>query len=111
MVKKKTAEMDRDEAVEFYNNLGLPCAPVYHINETVADPQLEARGMLVEVDHPIIGKVKVPNFPVKFSETPGVIKTSAPLLGQHSKEILMDILGYSEERVMELVRDGVTSIA
>jgi len=110
LVKKKTAEMDRDEAVEFYNNLGLPCAPVYHINETVADPHLEARGMFVEVDHPIIGKVKVPNFPVKFSETPGVIKTSAPLLGQHSKEILMDILGYSEECVMKLVREGVTSL-
>jgi CoA:oxalate CoA-transferase len=111
LVKKKTAEMNRDEAVEFYNNLGLPCAPVYHINETVVDPHLEARDMFVEVDHPIIGKVKVPNFPVKFSETPGVVKTSAPLLGQHSKEILMDILGYSEERVIELVRDGVTSLA
>jgi CoA:oxalate CoA-transferase len=63
------------------------------------------------VDHPIIGKAKVPNFPVRFSETPGVVKTPAPLLGQHSKEILMDIIGYSEEHIMKLVKNGVTSFS
>jgi crotonobetainyl-CoA:carnitine CoA-transferase CaiB-like acyl-CoA transferase len=55
--------------------------------------------------------VKVPNFPPQFSETPGVVKTAAPLLGQHSKEVLMGVLGLSEERVMELMRAGVTSLA
>lgn len=52
----------------------------------------------------------MPNFPVKLSETPGVIKTAAPLLGQNSKEILIEVLGYSEEKVMELVKAGVTSL-
>jgi CoA:oxalate CoA-transferase len=111
LVTEKTAEMDRDEAVDFYVKLGLPVAPVYHIDETVADPHLAARGMFVELEHPKAGKVRVPNFPVQLSETPGVVRTAAPLLGEHSKEVLMGLLDLSEERVAELVRKGVTSLA
>jgi CoA:oxalate CoA-transferase len=111
LVMEKTAEMDRDEAVEFYLRLGLPVAPVYHVDETVVDPHLAARGMFVELEHSRAGAVKVPNFPVKFSETPGVVRTAAPLLGEHSKEVLTELLGLSEERVAELVRMGVTSLA
>ena len=110
-IGEKVKEMTRDEAVELYVGLGLPCAPVYHVDETVADPHLAARGMFVEVEHPLAGTVKVPNFPIKFSETPGEIRTAAPLLGAHSKELLMGLLGVSEERFMELVRAGVTSQA
>jgi crotonobetainyl-CoA:carnitine CoA-transferase CaiB-like acyl-CoA transferase len=110
-IGEKVKEMTRDEAVELYVGLGLPCAPVYHVDETVADPHLAARGMFVEVEHPLAGTVKVPNFPIKFSETPGEIRTAAPVLGADSKELLMGLLGMSEERFMELVRAGVTSQA
>jgi CoA:oxalate CoA-transferase len=110
-VMEKTAKMKRDEAVEFYVDLGLPCAPIYHVDETVNDPHLAARDMFVDLEHPLAGTVRVPNFPVKFSETPGVIKSAAPLLGQHSKEILMEVLGFSEEKVIELMREGITSLA
>ena len=110
MVAERTAEMTRDEAVELYVGLGLPCAPVYHVDDVVADPHLAARGMFVEVEHPLVGRVKVPNFPLKFSETPGEIRTAAPLLGEHSMEVLTGVLGLSEERVLELVRAGVTSL-
>ena len=110
-IGERVKEMDRDEAVEHFVGLGLPCAPVFHVDETVEDPHLAARGMFVEVEHPLAGTVKVPNFPVKFSETPGVIRSAAPVLGAHSKELLMGILEMSEERFMELVRAGVTSQA
>jgi crotonobetainyl-CoA:carnitine CoA-transferase CaiB-like acyl-CoA transferase len=110
-IEEKVKEMTRDEAVELYVGLGLPCAPIFHVDETVADPHLAARGMFVEVEHPLAGTVKVPNFPIKFSETPGEIKTAAPVLGAHSKELLMGFLGISEERFTELVRAGVTSQA
>ncbi len=110
-IGERVKEMDRDEAVEHFVGLGLPCAPVFHVDETVEDPHLAARGMFVEVEHPLAGTVKVPNFPVKFSETPGEIRSAAPVLGAHSKELLMGILGMSEERFMELVRAGVTSQA
>ncbi len=110
-IGERVKEMTRDEAVEHFVGLGLPCAPVFHVDETVEDPHLAARGMFVEVEHPLAGTVKVPNFPVKFSETPGEIRSAAPVLGAHSKELLMGILGMSEERFMELVRAGVTSQA
>ena len=110
-IGERVKEMDRDEAVEHFVGLGLPCAPVFHVDETVADPHLAARGMFVEVEHPLVGTVKVPNFPVKFSESPGEIRSAAPLLGAHSKELLMGVLGMSEERFGELVWAGVTSQA
>ncbi len=110
-IKERVKEMGRDEAVEHFVNLGLPCAPVFHVDETVEDPHLTARGMFVEVQHPLAGTVKVPNFPIKFSVTPGEIKTAAPLLGADSKELLTGILGISEDRFSELVRAGITSQA
>ena len=84
-------------------------SPVYHVDETIADPHLAERNMWVEVEHPRAGKIKQINFPVKFSETPGTVKSYAPLLGEHSKEVLMELLGITEERFQELVRAGVTS--
>lgn len=110
-IGERVKEMDRDEAVEHFVGMGLPCAPVFHVDETVADPHLAARGMFVELEHPLAGTVKVPNFPIKFSETPGEIRSAAPVLGAHSKELLMGVLGMSEERFVELVRAGVTSQA
>jgi CoA:oxalate CoA-transferase len=109
-VEERVAQMTRDEAVDLFVGMGLPCAPVYHVDETVVDPHLAARGMFIVLDHPLAGRIRVPNFPLKFSETPGVVKTAAPVLAQDSREILMGLLGFSEERVMELVRAGVTSL-
>lgn len=110
LIVERVGEMNRDEAVEFFVKAGIPVGPVYHVDEVVEDPHLQARGMLVEVEHPRAGKIKVPNFPVKLSETPGVIKTAAPLLGEHTKEVLTELLGFSEEKIEELVKKGVTSL-
>ena len=63
----------------------------------------------MEMEHPKAGKIKLINFPVKFSETKAQVKTPAPLLGQHNKEILTEILGYSEEKIKELVSKGIIS--
>ena len=58
-----------------------------------------------------MGKIKVVNFPVKFSETPGEVISAAPLLGQNNKDVLMNYLGYSEEEVSQLADDGVIASA
>ena len=63
--------------------------------------------MIIEVDHPKAGKIKTVNFPVKFSETPVDEMRPAPLFGQHNAEVVMDLLGYSEERFRELEKEGV----
>ena len=109
MLEEKTATMTRDEAVAYYIDMKLPCAPIYHEDETIADPQVNARNMFIEMDHPLAGKIKLINFPVKFSETPAQLKSPAPLLGQNNNEILSEILGYSDEKIKELVSKGVIS--
>jgi CoA:oxalate CoA-transferase len=109
LLEQKTLEMTRDEAVEYYTDMGLPCAPIYHVDETVADPQVNARNMFIEMDHPKAGKIKLITFPVKFSETPAQMKTPAPLLGEHNSEVLKEVLDYSDERIKELISKGVIS--
>jgi CoA:oxalate CoA-transferase len=107
MVKNWVAERTRDEAVQQLVDGDIGAAPVYQINETVKDPHIKERGMLVTVDHPLAGKVTTANFPIKFSLTPAEIRTAAPLLGQNTKEILSNLLGYTDEQMQELVNKGV----
>jgi len=84
----------------------VPVAPVYQLNEVVEDPQVKARGMIVEVEHPRAGRVRQPNFPVRFSKTPAAT-SAAPMLGQHNEEILSVLLGYSVEEITALRKSGV----
>jgi CoA:oxalate CoA-transferase len=71
MVREIVSEMTSDEAVDYMVEVGAPVAPVYSVRETVKDPHLIARGMFIEVEHPKAGRITVPNFPVKLSESPG----------------------------------------
>ena len=109
VMEEKIADMTRDEAVKLFNGVGLPCAPVYHVDEAVEDPHVIARDMFVELDHVKAGKIKLINFPVKFSETPAQLKTPAPLLGEHNKEILTDLMGFNDDEIKELMQKGVIS--
>lgn len=86
---------------------GAPCARVQTIREVVHDPQIAARGMIVEVEHPTAGKVRLPNLPFRFSKADVSPRRPAPLLGQHNHEVLREELGYSEEQVAGLERVGV----
>ena len=110
IILKKIQGMGRDEAVEFFVEADIPVAPIYHVDEVVEDPHVKARNMFVKVEHPKAGEITVVNFPVKFSETQPEVKRASPIIGQDSKEVLMELLGYSEERVTELVKAGVTSL-
>lgn len=69
------------------------------------DPQTIARDMVPQVDHPVAGPVKTIGLPVKFSETPGGVKSAAPLLGQHTLEVFMEA-GYSKQEAQELIASG-----
>lgn len=88
------SKKNRDEAVDFFLKLGLPVAPIYHLDETIKDPHLMARNMIIEVDHQKAGKIKTVNFPLKLSKTPGKVKSAAPLLGMNNEEIILS-LGYT----------------
>ena len=84
----------------------VPVAPVYQIDAVIEDPQIKARGMITEVEHPKAGRVRQPNFPLKSSVSP-IVTRPAPMLGQHNDEILRDLLGYGDEAIAELRREGV----
>ena len=92
--------------VDTLSGANIPVAPIYQIDAAIEDPQIKARGMIIEFEHPKAGRVRQPNFPVKFSKTPVFIKP-APLLGQHNDDILRDLLGYSDEEIALLRQEQV----
>lgn len=97
LVKECTAALDAAE---------VPCAPVQNIDAVLADPQIAARGMIVEQDHPVLGKVRLANVPFRFSDCDVTPRTAAPLLGQHNREIAAK-LGFSPADIEAMVKDGV----
>jgi crotonobetainyl-CoA:carnitine CoA-transferase CaiB-like acyl-CoA transferase len=89
---------------------GVPVGPVNRIGDMLADPQVKARDMVVETEHPKAGRVKGIGHPIKFTDTPGEMKRPAPLLGQHTREVLGG-LGYSDAEIDALARDGAVHCA
>ena len=90
--------------------VGVPAGPVLNVSEMHEDPQAIAREMVVEVDHPTAGPVRSIGLPVKFSATPGVLDRPAPLLGQHSREVLSEV-GLTAKEIDDLVAAGVVICA
>jgi len=94
------------ECLALLDGIDVPCAKVQNIDEALADPQIHARGMVVDQEHPVLGKIQLGNLPFHFSECDTTIRSPAPLLGQHNK-IVASRLGYSQEAIESMVRDGV----
>ena len=88
--------------LEIFEQGGLPAGPVLSITQMHEDPQTIARNMVQEVEHPVAGKIKTLGMPVKFSNTAYDTGDPAPLLGQHTSEILAES-GYSDDEVTQLL--------
>jgi crotonobetainyl-CoA:carnitine CoA-transferase CaiB-like acyl-CoA transferase len=88
------------------NSVEVPCAKVQRIDEVLADPQIVARGMIVEQDHPVLGRIRMPNLPFRFSDCDTSPRSTAPLLGQHNRKIAAE-LGYTVGEIDAMLRDGV----
>jgi crotonobetainyl-CoA:carnitine CoA-transferase CaiB-like acyl-CoA transferase len=98
----------RDEWFDLLKEQDVCVAKVYELDELERDPQLVHRNMIVEVDTPALGKVKQAGISIKLSETPGRIRSVAPLRGQHTEEILLT-LGYSKEQIEGIQGEGATA--
>jgi CoA:oxalate CoA-transferase len=95
------------EWVELLGAAGIPCGPIHDVADVCGDPQVAARNMIVELEHPVAGTQKMPNSPFKFSQTPVALQEPAPLLGQHTAQVLGEWLGLSEGEIDALRAEGV----
>jgi crotonobetainyl-CoA:carnitine CoA-transferase CaiB-like acyl-CoA transferase len=89
---------------------GVPCGPVNDMLQALADPQTLAREMVVEVEHSSLGKVKTLGLPIKFSATPGKVRTGAPLYGEHTRAIL-SAYGFGADEIAALQEEGAVAAA
>jgi crotonobetainyl-CoA:carnitine CoA-transferase CaiB-like acyl-CoA transferase len=96
-----------DEWLDALQDAGLPCGPINDIPGVFEHPQVADRDLVIEVDHPQAGPVKVTGFPYKLSNTPAEVRLPPPLLGQHTKEILTNILGSGSQDIGDLQDRGV----
>ena len=98
----------RDEWLNILERAGdLIFEPVNTISDVVEDPQVLANEYITDFNHPVFGKFKVIGIPVKFSKTPGQITREAPEFGQHTEEVLTEILGYSWDDITKLKEEEV----
>lgn len=100
-------QMPADELVELLTDNELPVSLVYDIKDIFEDPHYNARGNIIEVEDPVLGKVKMQDVVPKLSLTPGKVKACGPSLGQHNLEILSDLMGYSLEELDPLKEEGI----
>ncbi len=95
------------EWISSLQKVAVPCGPINSIDEVFKDPQVQHRGMKVEMDHPLSGTVTTVANPIKFSKTPVEYKKAPPLLGEDTNKVLEDILGKSGSEIQELIKKKI----
>ncbi|MGO9172361.1 MAG: formyl-CoA transferase [Rhodomicrobium sp.] len=104
-IEQWTMTKTKFEAMAILNEHDIPCGPILSMKELAEDRSLRATGTVVEVDHPTRGKYLSVGNPIKLSDSPSEVVRS-PLLGEHTGEILRDVLGFSSEEIAEIERSG-----
>jgi crotonobetainyl-CoA:carnitine CoA-transferase CaiB-like acyl-CoA transferase len=98
----------RDEWFAFFQDKNVCVAPVYTVEETFRDPQVQARQMVTDIEEPRYGRVRQAGIAIKLSETPGSIRRAGPYVGEHTDEVLCT-LGYSEAERASLRQAGTVA--
>lgn len=104
-IKETFLTKTRDEWFQIMKDADTCVSPVLELDEVVNDPQLLSRDMFPEFDHPTEGKVRQLGMPIKLSETPAKFRGFAPLIGQHTEEVLQG-LGYTKNQIEEMRKSG-----
>ncbi len=101
------ATKDRDEWLRLFDEADVAGAPVHTVAEALSDPHVKHRGLVVEVDHPKLGKVKLLSSPFRLSDTPARPRARPPLYGENTGEILRDVVGLKKNEIARLREEGV----
>jgi crotonobetainyl-CoA:carnitine CoA-transferase CaiB-like acyl-CoA transferase len=107
LLERMVARRGRDEWIALLEEVGVPCGPINDIGEVFGNPQVQARGIAMDMPHPSAGKVTLVRSPMKLSATPAATDLPPPLLGQHTDEVLRDVLGRSNDEIAALRAKGV----
>lgn len=95
------------EWIALFDSYKLWCGPVYTYKDLENDPHVQATKMFTSVEHPKAGVLRMPDVPIKMSETPGAVRMHPPLLGEHTEQVLRDLLGYADDQITALRGAGV----
>ena len=98
------------ELLAALDQAGVPCGPINSIAEMAADPQALAREMIVELEHPRAGRTRALGLPIKLSRTPGKVARPAPLMGEHTREVLAEF-GFAGDEIEALLASGAAIAA
>ena len=109
IIEEAMSQRTTAEWVEALSEMGIPVGPVQDIAQVATDPQIAHREMFVELDHPSLGPTKFTGNPIKLSRTPGAPSRVPPQLGEHSADILAELLEMPADEVSSLIADGVVA--
>jgi len=104
-IEEVTAAAPRSHWLALFDANDIPCGPINDYAQVFADPQVIARDMVVETEHPTLGKVKTLGSPIKMSATPPDVSRRAPQLGEHTDEVLREA-GFSSDEIAGLRKSG-----
>ena len=107
LMKAFTVTRSTQEWITDLEVVGVPCGPINNLEQVFADPHVKARQIHQQLEHPSMGKVSSVASPIRLSETPVQYRMAPPLLGEHTQELLCNLLGMSEQEVIALQQAGV----
>ena len=94
------------EWIAILNEAGVPCGPIYNVQQVFEDPHVRHLGLAVEIKSPSLGEIQIQNVPVTLSRTPAQVKTAAPEMGEHTDDVLREA-GFSTEEIARFRKDEV----
>jgi crotonobetainyl-CoA:carnitine CoA-transferase CaiB-like acyl-CoA transferase len=107
IVTEWTSKRSMDDIVSLLMEASVPCSPILSVDQICKDPHIvQAREMIVEIDHPLEGRMKVVSCPIKFTNMKPTIRSTAPIHGEHTEQVLTNLLGISKEEYARLRGTG-----
>ena len=107
LIRNITREKTTSEWISLLEQAGVPCGPINTVAEVFADQQVKARGMQMQMEHPVAGPIPLVASPIRLSGTPVQYRQAPPTLGEHTREVMKNYLQMNEENIKQLLEQGV----